>query len=377
MSLHGKIWLGPKFPEAITMMKLRPVRSALLVALSLSLTPLVNAQTAGSAKPLSKEELLRPLDPDLRDVVLLYDAIKGTPDPSLTPQDARQQIPVQLADKVLARGVGTAEQPRAVGKVIDGMTFTNRVGEQIPIRIYVPQGTGPVPTVVYFHGGGLVVARIDTYDVSARALCVGAGAIVVSVEYRMAPEAPFPAALNDAVDAYKWVLSNIGSYNGLPDKVAVAGESAGGNLAIEVSIAARDGGLPMPTHELLVYPEATNDLNQTSDLLYTSSVLPLNTALLTYLGAQYLPNAADKDTPGAAPFYANLKKLPPTTIIAAEEDPLRTDGEDLFAKLQGAGNRVQYKLYTGTTHEFFGMGDFVKKAANAEAFVAAALKGSF
>lgn len=348
--------------------------SLLLLSLAwLACVPATQAQTT----PLTREQLLKALDPDMRQVVLLYDAIKGTPAVNLTPQDARQQIPIQEADKILARGVGTSEAPAAVGKVIDGMTFTNRTGQQIPVRIYVPVGTGPFPVVVYFHGGGFVLATIDTYDGGPRALCNGAGAIVVSVEYRKAPEAPFPAAHDDAVDAYQWVLNNIGSYNGLPGKVAVAGESAGGNLAIEVSIAALNMGLQMPTHELLVYPEATDDTDQASDMLYTSSVLPLNTALLKYLGAQYLPNPADQDTPNAAPFYARLKKLPPTTIIAAEEDPLRSDGEDLYEKLQGALNKVTYKLYTGTTHEFFGMGDYVKKAAAAEAFGAAQLKNSF
>lgn len=355
------------------------LRSHLPVLLLSALTPFTAAATlqAQTSAPLSKAQLLNALDPDMRDVVLLYDALKGTPAVQLTPQDARQQIPIQEVDKILARGVGRADAPTPVGKVIDGMTFTNRSGEQIPVRLYVPTGAGPFPVVVYFHGGGFVLATNDTYDGSARALSSGAGAIVVSVEYRKAPEAPFPAALNDAIDGYKWTLNNIASYNGLPGKVAVAGESAGGNLAIEVSIAARNGGLQMPTHQLLVYPESTDDVTQVSDQLYTNSLLPLNTALLQYLGKQYLQNPADADTPEAAPFYANLRKLPPTTIIAAEEDPLVSDGQDLYSKLLGVGNTVKYKLYTGTTHEFFGMGDFVKKAANAEAYGAAQLKNSF
>src|ERR1700733_2354921 len=115
-----------------------------------------------------------------------------------------------------------------------------RDGNQIPIRIYTPIGTGPFPVVTYYHGGGFVLVTINTYDEGPRALSTYAGAIVVYVEYRKARESPSPAAYNDAVDAYKWVLSNIGTYNGISSKVALAGESAGGNLATEVAIAARD-----------------------------------------------------------------------------------------------------------------------------------------
>ena len=350
-----------------------------LIALSLSslapfaFVPVAKAQTS----PLTAEQLLGALDPDMRAVVQLYNVIRGTSPLDLSPPDARQQIPIQEADKILARATGTAERPLPVGSVIDGMSFANRTGQPIPVRIYEPAGAGPFPVVMYFHGGGFEIATIDTYDSSARALCNGAGAIVVSVEYRKAPEAPFPAAHDDAVDSYKWALHDIGSYNGLPGKIAVAGESAGGNLAIEVSLAARDLGLQLPTYQLLVYPVATQDVNQASDILYTDPVLPLTTPLLKLFGEIYLQDPAKVDTPEAAPFYANLSHLPPTTIIAAQEDPLVSDGEDLYAKLLSAENKVQYKLYTGVTHEFFGMGDYVKKAAVAEAYGAAQLKGSF
>ena len=242
----------------------------------------VSAATAQTA-PLTRAQLLAALDPDMRQVVPLYDVLKGASPLTLSPPDARQQIPIQEADKILARATGTAERPTPVGSVVDNVAFLNRVGQPITLRLYVPVGTGPFPVVVYFHGGGFVIASNDTYDGSARALCSSAGAIVVSVEYRKAPENPFPAAYNDAIDAYKWALNEISSYNGLPGKIAVAGESAGGNLAIEVSIAARDLGLQMPTHQLLVYPVTTQDINQTSDILFTNAVLPLNTALLKLL----------------------------------------------------------------------------------------------
>ncbi len=352
-------------------MKLKTTCKAMLpLFLAGCLTPALSAQT-----PLTTNQILLGLDRDMAEVVLLYDAIKGTPIVNLTPQDARQQFAAEDAEKILARGENIEPQAMPVGKVIDGLTLPGRAGNQIPIRIYVPQGSGPFPVVTYYHGGGFVVATIDTYDASARELCNYANAIVVSVEYRKAPEAPFPAARYDAIDAYQWVTRNISTYNGIATKVAVAGESAGGNLAIEVSLAAR-GQFQVPTYQLLVYPVASLNLNQPSDALFTSSALPLNTAGLKYFGNLYAPNA-DPSNPDLAPINANLTGLPPTTIIAAAFDPLLSDGQALAAKLAQQGNRVDYKLYTGVTHEFFGMGAVVAKAKAAEMYGAAKLASSF
>ena len=333
--------------------------------------------SAQNTQPLTRAQILAQLDPDMRNVILLYDAIKGTRLEQLSPQDARQQFAAQDAAKIIARGTGAAEAPTPVGKVVDGMTIPGQDGTQIPIRIYYPQGAGPFPVVVYYHGGGFVVATIDTYDESARSLCVDSNAIVVSVEYRKAPEAPFPAARQDAIDSYRWVTNNIAAYNGIPSKVAVAGESAGGNLATEVAIAARNRELQMPTHQLLIYPVTTSNSNQTSDMLYTNSTLPLYTAVLQYFSQLYVPNASEANDPGVAPINADLKGLPPTTIIAAEEDPLVSDGQDYFTALKAVGNKVKYRLFSGTTHEFFGMGAVVTKAKTAEQYAGAQLAASF
>jgi len=336
--------------------------------------PLAHAQAAST--PPTDAQLLSQLDQDMAGVILLYDAIKGTPVVYLSGADARQQFAPEDAAKILARGFGSANQPPQLGKVTDGVTIPGRDGNQIPIRIYTPAGNGPFPVITYYHGGGFVIATIDTYDASARALAKYANAIVVSVEYRKAPEAPYPAALHDAIDAYTWVTGNIGTYNGTATKVAVAGESAGGNLATEVAIAARDEKLQRPTHQLLVYPVISSNVNQPSDTLYTSSQLPLNTPALNYFYAQY-SSASQANDPGVSPINANLSNLPPTTIIAAQEDPLQSDGQAYAAKLQAAGNQVVYQLYTGTTHEFFGMGDVVGKAKQAEQFGASRIAASF
>lgn len=359
---------------------LSSLRQAALVGVAASsliaVTPFASAQTTASTTPLTRAQILARLDPDMRNVILLYDAIKGRRLEQLSPQNARQQFAAQDAAKGIARGLGTAEVPTPVGKVVDGMTIPGHDGTQIPIRIYYPQGAGPFPVIVYFHGGGFVIATINTYDESARTLCVGANAIVVSVEYRKAPEAPFPAARQDAIDAYRWVTGNINAYGGNASKIAVAGESAGGNLATEVAIAARNQDLQAPTHELLIYPETTSNLDQPSDMLYTNSTLPLYTALLPYFDKQYVP-VGDENNPHVAPINANLKNLPPTTIIAAELDPLLSDGQAYRDALKAAHDQVTYQLYTGVTHEFFGMGAVVAKAKAAEAFGAAQIAASF
>ncbi len=339
------------------------------------LAPLAFIATLAHAQAVPPQPVLSSqLDADMTGVVLLYDAIKGTPTIDLSAPDARQQFSTEDAAKILARGLGTAQAPTPLGKVTDGVTVPGRAGNQIPIRIYTPAGTGPFPVVTYYHGGGFVVATIDTYDASARALASLANAIVVSVEYRKAPEAPYPAALNDAVDAYTWVTRNIGAYNGIATKVAVAGESAGGNLATEVAIAARDQGLQRPASQLLIYPVTSGNLNQASDLFYTDSRLPLPTAALPYFFGLYGGSASD---PGVAPINANLRNLPPATIIAAQADPLQSDGVAYAAALQAAGDQVTYRLFTGTTHEFFGLGAVVQKARDAEQFGAAQVAASF
>lgn len=336
----------------------------------------LSAENENSLTPFTRQQLLRDLDKDMAEVILLYDVIKGTPAVDLTPQDARQQISAQDAAKIIARATGLAEAPTPVGKVTDAMTIEGRDGNQIPIRIYTPAGTGPFPVITYFHGGGFVIATIDTYDESARNLCKDANAIVVSVEYRKAPEAPYPAALHDAIDSYKWVTSNIARFDGISAKVALAGESAGGNLATEVAIAARDQNLQRPTHQLLIYPVTSSNVNQPSDILYANA-LPLNTPLLKYFFKFYLTDPSQANDPGVAPINADLRNLPPATIIAAEEDPLQSDGRAYAAKLRASGDQVTYRLFQGTTHEFFGMGAVVAKAKAAERFGAARMAASF
>ena len=328
--------------------------------------------------PLTQAQLLALMTPEMAQVVQVYDQIKGTPIIYLAAPDARQQFSIQDATKILVRSRNIQAQPTILAGVRDGLTIPGTDGNQIPIRIYTPAGTGPFPVVLYFHGGGFVIATIDTYDESARILAAKTPAIVVSVEYRKAPEAPFPAAYNDAIASYKWVINNIGSYHGIATKVAVAGESAGGNLATEVALAARDQGLQAPTAQVLIYPVASSNTNQPSDLLYMDSSLPLYTAALPYFLQDYLYNdGVGPFDPRVAPIDANLQNLPPATIIAAQIDPLASDGMAYYNALLAAKNRATYQMYNGVTHEFFGLGAFVGVAQQAEQFAASQLAASF
>lgn len=256
------------------------------------------------------------------------------------------------------------------------MMIPGAAGE-IPIRIYTPEGTGPFPVVVYFHGGGWVIADIDTYDASARAIAAGAKAIVVSADYRHAPEHKFPAAHEDANAAYKWVVENSGSFNGDASKIALVGESAGGNLAANVAITARDQKLTAPLAAVLVYPVAGKDMT-TPSYVENAEAMPLSKQAMEW----FVSNVFESKEQVADPRLdlvnrKDLAGLPPTTIINAEIDPLRSEGEMLAEKMKAAGVATEQKTYDGVTHEFFGMAAFVPQAKEATDMAVAALSKAF
>jgi len=211
---------------------------------------------------------------------------------------------------------------------------------------------------------------------SAQALAEKADAIVVSVEYRKGPEFKFPTAHNDAFAAYVWTLKNASTFKGDSTRTAVAGESAGGNLAINVSIMARNSGIRKPVHQLAVYPVASNDPNTPSKIQYVNAK-PLGTPALPWFLMHYLNSMAESADPRISLVNANLSGLPKTTIIAAEIDPLLSEGKILADKLQAANVSVTYKLYIGVTHEFFGMASVIPEARDAQDLAAKELKKSF
>jgi acetyl esterase/lipase len=302
-------------------------------------------------------------------------ALGGKPIETLSPAEARKQpTPADAAKGVMAKqGKSTTPDPAvaSVDRTIPGP------GGALPIRVYTPTGaTGVLPVVVYYHGGGWVIANKEVYDGGARAISKLANAIVVSVDYRQGPEHPFPAAHDDALATYEWALKNAASINGDPKRIALAGESAGGGLAVATAMQARDKKLQAPTAIVSVYPIAGID-TMTASYIENASAKPLNRPTMNWFFKNYVKNPADMADPRINLVAANLSGLPPTTIINAQIDPLRSEGELLAKKLRDAGVKSEQKTFDGMTHEFFGMGGVVDKAMQAEQMAADALKKAF
>ena len=313
-------------------------------------------------------------DPQMKAVLDQLSSRGGKPTETLTAAEARKQPSPADAVKALLQKQGKSTAPEAVEKVED-RTIAGPAG-QIPIRLYWPKGTGPFPIIFYIHGGGWVIADLNTYDSSPRALANAAGAVVVSTHYRQGPENKFPAAHNDVYAAYQWVRNNATYLKGDPAKISVVGESAGGNMAIGVALMARQKGGQMPVYLGLIYPVAQTGFD-TPSYRENANAKPLSKAMMQW----FFKNAAGpgdaKNPLLALTTAANLKGLPPTTIITAQIDPLRSEGKDLADKLMAAGVPVAYRNYDGVTHEFFGMGAVVDKARDAVNVVASELKKAY
>lgn len=310
------------------------------------------------------------IKPEMQAVIETLGTMGGKPIETLTAQEARQQpTPADAVMKLM-------RDKNIPAPAVTADTMSRMVMPGVKVRIYTPKGaTGPLPVVVYYHGGGWVIANLDTYDGSVRGLVEKTGAIFVSVAYRQAPENKFPTAHNDSFAAYQWVLKNAASFNGDPKKIAVVGESAGGNLAASVSMMARDKKVMLPLHQVLVYPIAGYDMN-TPSYQKNAEAKPLNKAMMGWFFDKYLRSAADGKSPMISLVNANLKGLPATTVITASLDPLMSDGSMLADKLKAAGVATKYQNFEGVTHEFFGMAAVVPQAAQAQDMAAAELKSA-
>jgi len=316
-------------------------------------------------------------NPQMQEVLDELAALSNIPIESQTPFNARQ-LP-GVADAALSLLSKRGEPALAPVASVEHRLIPTPAGDLVA-RVYTPEGTGPFPVIVYYHGGGWVIADIRTYDSSCRALCTAATAVVVSVAYRQAPENPFPAAVDDAFASYQYVMANAAEFGGDPARVAVAGESAGGNLAAVTCLLASAQGVPLPVHQLLVYPVTTfvPEAEGAETVEQFAMAKPLGAGLLTFFGSLYVPNQADKMSPNASPLLAEeLGGLPPATIIAASIDPLLGQGQQYAAALEAAGVDVSYTLYEGVTHEFFGLGALVDDAQTAVTEAAARLTESF
>ncbi|HWJ78141.1 alpha/beta hydrolase [Ureibacillus composti] len=293
------------------------------------------------------------------------EAAGAPPMSSLSPEEARL-----TTDFSALAGI-----PEKVGKV------ENRVipgpGGDIPVRIYTPNGEGPFPSLVFYHGGGWVIGDLDTVDVPCRLLANRANCVVVSVDYRLAPEHKFPAAADDAYAAAKWVVENGPSIKVDSSRVAVGGDSAGGNLAAVVSLMARDKNEIDLAYQLLIYP-VTNHSYETVSYSDNADGYLLTKDSMIWFWDHYLRNPQDGDNPYASPLKAeDLSGLPPALVITAEFDPLRDEGEAYAQRLKEAGVSVEETRYNGMIHGFFWMPGTLDQGMKAVNQAANALKQAF
>jgi len=250
----------------------------------------------------------------------------------------------------------------------------------LPLRVYRPMGSekGEVlPALVYFHGGGWVIGDLDTHDVVCRELANGSRCAVISVEYRLAPEAPFPAAVNDCVAATRYIFGHAGEFGVDPKRIAVGGDSAGGNLAAVVCIDARDAKTPMPCLQLLIYPATDQRSGHPSHVRNAEGFL-LTRKVMNYFRGHYLPHEADWLDWRASPLLAtSLANLAPAYVITAGYDPLVDEGRAYAERLEAEGVKVKYRDYPDMVHGFLLMGGVLDTAREAVAGCCAALRAAF
>jgi acetyl esterase len=291
-----------------------------------------------------------PLDPQC-EALLNQMAEMGAPPPeTMSVEDNR----------ALIAGIAEMSGPAEDLARVEDIAVPGPAGD-IPVRVYVPVGSGPFPTVVFFHGGGWVIGNIDTHDVPVRRLANLVPAVVASVDYRLAPEHTFPAAPEDCYAATAWAAENIGQYGGDGSRLAVAGDSAGGNLAAAVSQMARDRGGPAIAFQLLVYPAVDARMTHASITENGDGYL-LTKGFMEWFYGHYFDNEADADHPLASPIKAaSLSGLPPALILTAEFDPLRDEGEAYAEALTAAGGTAKAKRYDGMIHGFFQLGGVVDR----------------
>jgi len=368
MTFHDKLFvttasmllaIGPVFAQSVQEKNAEPtvIDQASRAVSSMTGSPLANA------------------DVDMKHVLDALSSLDPKPIEKLSPSEARQQPGASDAVQQVIREHGKSSLPD--DKVTTKNILVDGGEGKVVATVYSPaEKSGPLPVIVYYHGGGFVLANNATYDATPRMLSEKVNAVVVSVDYSKAPEHRFPAAHEDAIAAYKWVTQNAESLGGDAKKIALAGESAGGNLAVNVAIAARDQKIVMPLYEVVVYPMAGTDLNSAS---YTdnASAKPLNKPMMDYFYAQLTSKSEDLKDPRLNLVEADLKGLPPTLLICDQIDPLQSEDLMLGNKLKDAGVDVQAVNYDGVTHEFFGMGVVVGKAKQAEDLAVSNLKKAF
>ena len=239
-------------------------------------------------------------------------------------------------------------------------------GGALAVRIYTPLGEGPFPLMVFFHGSGFVVCSLDTHDAMCRNLCAGGGCVVVSVDYRLAPEHKFPAAPDDCLAATRWAVAHAGALGADPGRVGVAGDSAGGNLAAVTALRARDEGGPALLGQLLIYPVTDYHTPGTPSMAENAEGYGLTRAGMAWFWDHYLADPSHAADPAACPLRAaDLRGLPPALVVTAQYDPLRDEGELYGEALRAAGVPTGIVRWDGVNHGFFFFVGIVDKSAAA------------
>ncbi|MFT3777869.1 MAG: alpha/beta hydrolase [Ottowia sp.] len=288
-----------------------------------------------------------PLDPHIAGALQMMAASGAKPIHEVSPAEARAGF---LA---LTAGTRTPEQTTPVASVQDS-TVPGAAGP-LKARIYRPEGAGPFPTVAFFHGGGYVIGDLDTHDNTCRDICRGAKAVVVSVDYRLAPEHPFPAGIDDAVAAAKWVAAHARELGG-NDTVAVAGDSAGGNFSAVVAQQLRDAGIRLAA-QFLIYPAVDHATASYPSVEQNGKGYFLETETMAWFYNHYAAGYPDPMDARLAPLRAaSLANLPPAVVATAEFDPLRDGGIAYVEALKAAGNQAEHIPGPGMIHGFYDMG---------------------
>lgn len=306
------------------------------------------------------------LDPQAKRVLEQMEKSGVPPLHTMSPQEARS---VYSAMRLTSddEPVGSVEERNIAGPHGD-----------IPIRIYKPvQSTNEkLPILVFYHGGGWVIGNLDTHDNVCRILTNQANCIVVSVDYRLAPEHKFPVAVDDAFAALQWVAQHAGEIGGDADKIAVGGDSAGGNLATVMTIIAKEKRGPKLVYQLLIYPSTgvghTKSYDENGEGYY------LTKDLMAWFRKHYMNSPEDANDPYFSPYlYDDVHDLPPAFVMTAEYDPLRDDGKAYADKLKSAGVDVQYIEYEGMIHGFVTLANVIDTGKTALEDAAYALKEAF
>jgi acetyl esterase len=305
------------------------------------------------------------LDPNVRTLLEWIASLDLPPLETLSAAEARARVSENRAPLT-----GTMEALRSV----ENLRIPGPSGE-IPIRVYTPEEGGNGVGVVYFHGGGWVVCDLDTHDVPCSGIAHRSGAVVVSIDYRRAPEHKFPAAVDDSYAALLWVAANTSRLGIDPNKICVCGDSAGGNLATVSAIKSRDENGPKLAFQALVYPVTDLSSFETGSYDEFAEDHYLTRSLMEWFRNHYLADPGDARNPHASPLLArDLGGLPPALVITAECDPLRDEGEAYAKRLRDAGVEVTLKRYDGMIHPFFSLAGALAQAGEAYRQIADAIQ---